>query len=172
MRRVPRHQMLAVIDDMDVELRPQFLEQGRALRRVGAVVAAVDHAQRHLKLGDGALSDVEWLVQLIQLQHASEVVGLRTTSTLRALDAAVAADLVPADGADRLREAWRLASRLRSAITLLTGQTSDVLPSDRRQLDGIGRLLGYPDRSATEVEEDYLGVTRRARRVFEELFYG
>ena len=128
--------------------------------------------RRHLKLGPGSLSDVEWLVQLIQLQHASEVVGLRTTSTLRALDAAVAADLVPAEGADRLREAWRLASRLRSAITLLTGQTSDVLPSDRRQLDGIGRLLGYPDRSATEVEEDYLGVTRRARRVFEELFYG
>ncbi|MFB7250640.1 bifunctional [glutamine synthetase] adenylyltransferase/[glutamine synthetase]-adenylyl-L-tyrosine phosphorylase [Microbacterium sp. NPDC056234] len=128
--------------------------------------------RRHLKLGPGSLSDVEWLVQLIQLQHAAEVVGLRTTSTLQALDAAVADDLVPADGADRLREAWRLASRLRSAITLLTGQTSDVLPSDRRQLDGIGRLLGYPDRSATEVEEDYLGVTRRARRVFEELFYG
>ena len=128
--------------------------------------------RRHLKLGPGSLSDVEWLVQLTQLQHASDVAGLRTTSTLRALDAAVAADLVPADGADRLREAWRLASRLRSAITLLTGQTSDVLPSDRRQLDGIGRLLGYPDRSATEVEEDYLGVTRRARRVFEELFYG
>lgn len=128
--------------------------------------------RRHLKLGPGSLSDVEWLVQLIQLQHASEVPGLRTTSTLQALDAAVAAVLVPSDGAERLREAWRLASRLRSAITLLTGQTSDVLPSDRRQLDGIGRLLGYPDRSATEVEEDYLGVTRRARRVFEELFYG
>ena len=128
--------------------------------------------RRHLKLGPGSLSDVEWLVQIIQLQHASQIEGLRTTSTLQALDAAVAADLVPADGADRLREAWRLASRLRSAITLLTGQTSDVLPSDRQQLDGIGRLLGYADRSATEVEEDYLGVTRRARRVFDELFYG
>jgi len=128
--------------------------------------------RRHLKLGPGSLSDVEWLVQLIQLQHAHAVPGLRTTSTLGALDAAVGAGLVRDEDAERLREAWRLASRLRSAITLLTGQTSDVLPADRRQLDAIGRLLGYPDRSATELEEDYLGVTRRARKTFEQLFYG
>ena len=127
---------------------------------------------RHLKLGPGSLSDVEWLVQLVQLQHAAAVPSLRTTSTLRALDAAVQAELIPADGADLLREAWLLASRLRSAITLLTGKTTDVLPSDRRQLDGIGRLLGYPDRAASDIEEDFLGVTRRARRVFEQLFYG
>lgn len=128
--------------------------------------------RRHLKLGPGTLSDVEWLVQLLQLQHAHAVPGLRTTSTLGALDAAVAVDLVSEDDAARLREAWLLSSRLRSAITLLTGQTSDVLPADRRQLDAIGRLLGYPDRSATELEEDYLGVTRRARKTFEQLFYG
>ena len=82
------------------------------------------------------------------------------------------AGLIPTNAADRLAEAWRLASRLRSANTLLSGQTSDVLPVDRKKLDGIGRLLGYPPRSATQVEEDYLGATRRARRVFEKLFYG
>lgn len=128
--------------------------------------------RRHLKLGPGTLSDVEWLVQLLQLQHAAQVPGLRTTSTLRALDAAVAAGLVEEEDAERLRAAWLLSSRLRSAITLLTGQTSDVLPADRRQLDALARLLGYPNRAATQLEEDYLGVTRRARRTFEHLFYG
>ncbi|MBP3978550.1 bifunctional [glutamine synthetase] adenylyltransferase/[glutamine synthetase]-adenylyl-L-tyrosine phosphorylase [Microbacterium sp. BLY] len=128
--------------------------------------------RRHLKLGPGTLSDVEWLVQLLQLQHATDVPGLRTTSTLHALDAAVQAALVEEDDADRLRAAWLLSSRLRSGITLLTGQTSDVLPADRRQLDALARLLGYPPRSATPLEEDYLAVTRRARRTFEQLFYG
>ena len=94
------------------------------------------------------------------------------TSTMDALTAAEEAGLIPDAAAQRLREAWRLASRLRSANTLLSGHTSDVLPSDRQQLDGIGRILEYPPRSATRVEEDYLGVTRRARRVFEKLFYG
>ncbi|MFS0851989.1 bifunctional [glutamine synthetase] adenylyltransferase/[glutamine synthetase]-adenylyl-L-tyrosine phosphorylase [Microbacterium sp. 179-I 3D4 NHS] len=128
--------------------------------------------RRHLKLGPGTLSDVEWLVQVIQLQHAHRVPALRTTSTMAALDAAVTADLLPADAAERLREAWRLSSRLRSAITILTARTSDVLPADRRELDALARILGYPDRSATELEEDYLAVTRRARRSFEQEFYG
>ena len=60
----------------------------------------------------------------------------------------------------------------RPPMTLLGGQTRDVLPVDPRELDGVGRILGYPDRSATAVEEEYLGVTRRARRDFEKLFYG
>ncbi|GAA1729186.1 bifunctional [glutamine synthetase] adenylyltransferase/[glutamine synthetase]-adenylyl-L-tyrosine phosphorylase [Microbacterium paludicola] len=127
---------------------------------------------RHLKLGPGGLSDVEWLVQLLQLQHARAVPGLRTTSTLAALDAAVEAGLVVAEDAALLRAAWQLAARLRSANTLLSGQTSDVLPTDRRLLDGIGRILEYPAHSATQLEQDWLGTARRARRVFDRLFYG
>lgn len=153
------------------------LQGTREIKRIKARVEGERLPQgadprRHLKLGPGTLSDVEWLVQLFQLQHAHEVPGLRTTSTISALGAAVEAGLVPEPDAQLLREAWRLASRLRSAITLLTGKTSDVLPADRRELDAIARLLGYPDRSATELEEEYLGVTRRARKAYEHLFYG
>jgi glutamate-ammonia-ligase adenylyltransferase len=127
---------------------------------------------RHLKLGRGSLSDVEWLVQLTQLQWGSRVPSLRTTSTLEALDAAVAADLVSGTDASVLRAAWVFASRARSAVTLWANKNSDVLPSDRKALEGIARLLEYPPGSATTLEEDYLGVTRRARAVFERLFYG
>ncbi len=150
------------------------------LREIKRIKARVENERlpqgadpsRHLKLGPGGLSDVEWLVQLLQLQHAHTVPGLRTTSTLGALGAAREAGLVPDAAAERLTEAWRLASRLRSANTLLSGQTSDILPTDRAKLDGIGRLLEYPPRSATRVEEDWLRTARRARRVFEQLFYG
>lgn len=153
------------------------LQGAREIKRIKARVEGERLPQgadprRHLKLGPGTLSDVEWLVQLLQLQHAHDVPALRTTSTIAALDAAVDADLVPAASADLLRQAWRLSSRLRSAITLFTGQTSDVLPTDPRQLDAIGVLLGYPERSAAVLEDDYLGVTRRARKAFETLFYG
>ncbi|TFD46013.1 bifunctional [glutamine synthetase] adenylyltransferase/[glutamine synthetase]-adenylyl-L-tyrosine phosphorylase [Cryobacterium sp. TMT1-2-1] len=127
---------------------------------------------RHLKLGRGSLSDVEWFVQLLQLQHAAAVPGLRTTSTLSALQAAVDADLVAEADAATLRAAWEFASRARSAITLWTNRTSDVLPTDRVQLEGIARMMEYPPGSANALEEEYLAVTRRARAVFERLFYG
>lgn len=152
----------------------------QGLREIKRIKARVENERlpqgadrtRHLKLGPGSLSDVEWLVQLLQLEHAHAVEGMRTTSTLGALRAAQEAGLVGETATEHLADAWRLASRLRSANTLLSGKTSDILPTDRRQLDGIGRLLEYPPRSATRVEEDYLAVTRRARRDFEKLFYG
>ncbi|MGF2947945.1 bifunctional [glutamine synthetase] adenylyltransferase/[glutamine synthetase]-adenylyl-L-tyrosine phosphorylase [Microbacterium alcoholitolerans] len=153
------------------------LQDVREIKRIKARVEGERLPQgadprRHLKLGPGTLSDVEWMVQVLQLQHGHVIPALRTTSTLDALDAAAEANLLPAAGAAKLRDAWILSSRLRTAMTLLTGQTRDVLPSDIRELDGVGRLLGYPDRSATTLEEDFLRVTRRSRRVFEKQFYG
>lgn len=148
----------------------------REVKRIKARVEAERLPQgadprRHLKLGRGSLSDIEWLVQLIQLQHGADVESLRTTSTLEALDAAEEARLLSVQDAATLRDAWVFVARARSALMLWSGKTSDVLPEDRAQLDGIARLLGYPRGSAARFEDDYLRITRRSRRVFERLFY-
>jgi len=127
---------------------------------------------RHLKLGRGSLSDVEWFVQLQQLQHGARVPGLRTTSTLTALAAATHEGLVTSAESKKLKDAWILASRTRSAMTLWTSKTADVLPTDRQQLEGVARLLEYPPGSASRLEDDYLRTTRLARQVFEKRFYG
>ncbi|MEO8529454.1 MAG: bifunctional glutamine-synthetase adenylyltransferase/deadenyltransferase, partial [Pseudolysinimonas sp.] len=149
----------------------------REIKRIKARVEAERLPQgadpaRHLKLGRGSLSDVEWFVQLLQLQHGARVPGLRTTSTLHALSAAVEADLVSAEDAAKLRAAWIIASRARSAMTLWTAKTADVLPTDRQQLEGVARLMEYPPGSASRLEETYLRTTRLARQVFERRFYG
>ncbi len=65
----------------------------QGLREIKRIKARVENERlpqgadpaRHLKLGPGSLSDVEWLVQLLQLEHAHRVPGMRTTSTLSAL---------------------------------------------------------------------------------------
>ncbi|MEJ1229997.1 MAG: bifunctional glutamine-synthetase adenylyltransferase/deadenyltransferase, partial [Galbitalea sp.] len=111
-------------------------------------------------------------VQLLQLQHAADNPGLRTTSTLAALSVAVENGLVPAPDASKLRDAWLIASRARSGMTLWTARTADVLPTDRQALEGVARLLEYPPGSASQLEEDYLRTTRLARHVFENRFYG
>src|SRR5690606_3465122 len=73
----------------------------------------------HTKLGPGGLADVEWVAQLLQLKHAHEVPGLRTTRTLDALDAAVEARLLDAGDATVLEEAWCMATRIRGAVMLV-----------------------------------------------------
>lgn len=149
----------------------------REIRRVKARVESerlprgADSA-RHLKLGRGGLSDVEWLVQLLQLQHAGKHPELRTTSTVPALEAAASLGFLEPDEAALLLQAWRLASRIRSANVIWTGRASDVLPSSRRDLEAVARWCGYPPGNAAALEEDYLRLSRRARAVFERVFYG
>ena len=127
--------------------------------------------KRHIKLGRGGLSDVEWTVQLAQLRHAAEHPGLRTTSTLEALEAAVEAGLVSSDDALVLETAWSMATALRSAVMLYRGRTAEALPADHTELEASARLMGYRPGSAQKLAEEYLGATRRARKVMERLFY-
>jgi len=172
--------VLAAWEELVNDVRyPETIAQNdiREIKRIKARVEAERLPQaadpaRHLKLGRGSLSDVEWFVQLLQLEHGARVDGLRTTSTLSALSAAENAGLVATADAARLHNAWMLASRARSAMTLWTSRTSDVLPTERRSLEGVARLLEYPPGSASVFEEDYLRTTRLARQVFEKRFYG
>ena len=152
------------------------VEQAQQVRRMKA---RVEHERmphgadrtRQLKLGRGGLSDVEWLVQLIQLQHAHKVEGLRTTSTLEALNAAVEANLVAAEDAEVLRDAWLLATKIRGGNVLRGVRQSDLLPTLRDALEAVARWSGYTPGSARQLEEDYLRVTRNARKVYERLFF-
>ncbi|PZT74752.1 MULTISPECIES: bifunctional [glutamine synthetase] adenylyltransferase/[glutamine synthetase]-adenylyl-L-tyrosine phosphorylase [unclassified Streptomyces] len=126
----------------------------------------------HTKLGRGGLSDVEWTVQLMQMRHGRSVPGLRTTRTRPALAAAHEAGLIGADDARTLDEAWVLATRVRNAVMLVRGRPGDTFPSVPRELTAVGRYLGYEEGHVGDMLEDYRRVTRRARAVVEERFYG
>jgi [glutamine synthetase] adenylyltransferase / [glutamine synthetase]-adenylyl-L-tyrosine phosphorylase len=126
----------------------------------------------HVKLGRGGLSDVEWVVQVIQMQHAHRIPALRTTQTLTALDAAVTEGFLDNADAEILRDAWRMATSVRNANTLVRDRPSDLVPTDIRELRAIGYALGYSLDQPGQVLEDYQRLTRRARKVVERIFYG
>jgi [glutamine synthetase] adenylyltransferase / [glutamine synthetase]-adenylyl-L-tyrosine phosphorylase len=150
----------------------------REIRRIKARVEAeriprgADRAL-HVKLGPGGLSDVEWTIQLLQLQHAHAVPALRTTRTGEAMAAAVRDGLLAADDAAALMAAWQLAARIRNAIVLVRGRPGDTLPTRHGELTAVARLLGYPPGDAAQaLEQDWRRAARRARTVMEPLFYG
>ncbi|WP_019064828.1 bifunctional [glutamine synthetase] adenylyltransferase/[glutamine synthetase]-adenylyl-L-tyrosine phosphorylase [Streptomyces prunicolor] len=126
----------------------------------------------HTKLGRGGLSDVEWTVQLMQLQHGWAEPGLRTTRTRAGLAAACAAELISVEDASILDEAWVLATRVRNAVMLVRGRAGDTFPSDPRELAAVGRYLGYGPGHVGDMLDDYRRTTRRARGVVDVLFYG
>lgn len=125
----------------------------------------------HLKLGRGGLADVEWTAQLLQMRYAGQVPRLRTPRTLEALNASVAAGLLQEADAAALARAWRLASHLRNAVTLVRGKPSDQLPHDPRERAAVASLLGYPPGESERMLNDYLRTTRLAHQVVERIFW-
>ena len=128
--------------------------------------------RRHLKLGPGGMTDVEFAAQLVQLRHAHAYERLRVTGTLEAIDAAAQSGVIEADAARRLTDAYRFLSRARNALFLMAGRPIDVLPDKPETLEALGIAMNYRDQPRQELEDDYLRVTRRARRAAEALIYG
>jgi [glutamine synthetase] adenylyltransferase / [glutamine synthetase]-adenylyl-L-tyrosine phosphorylase len=129
-------------------------------------------ARRHLKLGPGGMSDVEFAVQILQHEHGHRVSELRVTGTMEAAAAAREVGLLDTDVLTRLTEAWTFLARLRNALFLMLGRPVDVLPSKPETLEALGIAVGFRDQPRQEVEEHFLRVTRRARKVAEPLIYG
>jgi len=127
--------------------------------------------QFHLKLGKGSLSDVEFAVQLLQLEHGARRPEVRSAATIEALHRLEAAGLLDRDDAATLEASYRFCERARNARYLVTGKPGDALPAGE-VAERVARLMGYLHRPQATLRDDYRRVTRRARRVVERVFFG
>ena len=138
---------------------------------------------QHLKLGPGGLSDVEWTVQLLQLQYAGSHPSLRTVHTLEALAEEEKAGLVSAQEAATLRSAWYCATAVRNACYLWSPSVTraNVLPDSVQDLSGVAACLppafdlqstDLSHHDGQQLANTVLALMRRSRRVMEHLFYG
>ena len=170
-------QFCALVDDV-VYGQPFTEDDMREIRRMKARIERErippgEDPQFHLKLGRGSLSDIEFLVQLLQLQHGGDHPELRVPGTIDAL--AAAARRRPARRRRRRRARSRvplLRAGAQRARTSRAGARRDALPSDRAEIEKLGLLLGYVHQPATSLRDEYRRLTRRARRVVEREFYG
>ena len=145
-------------------------EDVREIRRIKARVEKEriprgEDPEFHLKLGPGALADVEWTAQLLQLQ--SRVPG---EGTLAALASLADAGVLGRDDAATLEDAYRFCTLTRDRLFLLKGAKADSLPA--RGSGDLTKLSLSLDIPATELRETYRRFTRRARAVVERVFYG
>ncbi len=171
------NQFTALIDPLRYPDDGLTDQEVREIRRIKARVETerlprgADPAT-HLKLGRGGLADVEWTIQLMQMQYAHAVPGLRTTRTLLALDAAAGAEVLSQEDVDALKEAWLTVTRIRNGALLWRNRAAESMVTDPQDLVGVAHVLGLGQENSGEMVNDYLRATRRARKVVEKVFYG
>lgn len=129
---------------------------------------------QHVKLGRGGLSDVEWTIQLLQLQHAGHHAQLQVHSTLHALDALEQLNLIGETDAKILRATWQMCTDARNGNYLWSGRANraDILPNDMFSLGGIAVYLGYDANHGQRFLNDIHALMRKCREVTDRLFYG
>ncbi|MGC8833900.1 MAG: hypothetical protein ACP5R4_07570, partial [Armatimonadota bacterium] len=125
-------------------------------------------SDRDLKLGVGGLSDVEFLVQLLQMQYGGGNPRLRRTSTLSALRELGACGILTEEEVRSLADAYRFNLRTRNALYLLGAAQPNVIPEDKRLLVRLAKRLGY--RSPDELAAEHRALAAKARGIFENRF--
>ena len=126
----------------------------------------------HTKLGRGALTDVEWTVQLLTMQNGQVSENLKNTSTMAALRELASAEFISEADAEILRDAWVTATKARNGIVLVKGKRKDQLPTVGKPLAQVAAASGWDPTESQEFLDDYLKKTRRARRVVDKIFWG
>ncbi|UQA79719.1 bifunctional [glutamine synthetase] adenylyltransferase/[glutamine synthetase]-adenylyl-L-tyrosine phosphorylase [Gardnerella vaginalis] len=167
-----------VVNDLRYSLEPLSESQLAEIRKLKARMEAERlprgvSRDRHLKLGRGGLSDVEWTVQLLQLQYAGKYESLRTVGTMQALKALKELHLIEDEDANVLERCWHMCSAVRNANFLWSGslERADVIPTDSYSLGGIATYLGYDPNQGRVFENDLMAVMRQCREVMSRLFY-
>ncbi len=110
--------------------------QRRAHARSG-----IDSAN-NIKLGDGGIREIEFVVQLAQLIRGGRMPALQKRGLLEALHAECAAGLVPEEDARRLEEAYRYLRRTEHALQYREDAQTHLLPGDPAQRAGLAAALG------------------------------
>ncbi|HBH52603.1 MAG TPA: glutamine synthetase adenylyltransferase [Planctomycetaceae bacterium] len=108
------------------------------------------------KLSPGALVDVEYLVQGLQITHGAERPAVRSTNTLQAITALEQAGIIPPYDASRLCEAYNFLRQLIGALRIVRGNARDltVPPVDSEEYAYLARRLGYEDNLPRLAEDE------------------
>jgi glutamate-ammonia-ligase adenylyltransferase len=125
--------------------------------------------RRHVKLGPGGISDIEFIVQVLQLQHGRRVRGLRRTDTFEGIRQLAKHGLLTEADAKTLTRGLALLRRVELRLQIVRKRPEHVLPEDAVELGRLARRLGYQGDVATAGRlfyEDYLHATSAIREVF------
>ncbi|MDR3537863.1 MAG: bifunctional [glutamine synthetase] adenylyltransferase/[glutamine synthetase]-adenylyl-L-tyrosine phosphorylase [Acetobacteraceae bacterium] len=156
----------AAVADIHAMKRRIDQHKGTALTASRDPVAQI--AGHNVKLGEGGIREIEFLVQTLQLVWGGRDPDLRTPTTLGALHLLVGAGRVPRRAAAELEEAYRFLRQVEHRLQMVADRQTHEVPEKPAELARIATFLGYPDPPA--FAEALLRQLNRVRRRYAEVF--
>jgi glutamate-ammonia-ligase adenylyltransferase len=128
----------------------------------------------NVKYSPGALVEVEYAVQYLQVEHGRALPQLRTPSTLEALDRLREAGRVQPDERFRLRAAYVFWREVADALRMVRGNARDLLlpETGSDEMRFLARRLGYTGPGWEEAAAAFLADLARHRDAVSRFFNG
>ena len=130
-----------------------------------------------VKLGQGSIRDVEFVVQYLQLVHGAKEPGVRSFNTLDALVRLADCGFLHADEYRLLTDGYVFLRTIEHALQLVHNKQTHELPKDEKELSYLARRLDFGNgahfldhyrrhcEAVRTVYDRYLGERDKARQV-------
>ena len=120
-------------------------EAAHRLRRERRAREGTALADDHVKLAPGAIRDVEFIVQVLQLLYGGRHPEIRQPSTLAAIETLNRSGLLPDSEASGLQDAYLFMRRLEHYLQMQEDRQTFVLPESSSRRTAVARLMGFGD---------------------------
>lgn len=101
-------------------------------------------SDQNIKLGEGGIREIEFIVQLIQLIRGGRMPSLQQRHLLTALHAEQEAGLLSSEIAETLEQAYRFLRRLEHIIQYQNDTQTHLLPNNQEGIIAIAAAIGLP----------------------------
>ena len=98
-------------------------------------------SQRNIKLGEGGIREIEFIVQLAQLVRGGQMPSLRQASFFNALEAEDQANIIDQEQKQRLEEAYRFLRRIEHLLQYKNDQQTHLLPDNDQDLSHLAQFF-------------------------------
>lgn len=149
------------------ETGPDLKAQITSLRaRMEKEKACETETRYNIKLGPGGLMDIETIVQYLMLKHGKTNNGLRINSTLKAIKALIAAQIIEKNAAGPMLDGYKSLREILSRIRLFSNHATDHLDINSEQLNQIAKSLGFDNKKS--LVEKFLTTRKTIRNIYDE----
>lgn len=126
-----------------------------------------DAAPLNLKRAAGGTLDVEFLVQLLQLEYAAANPTVLTPSTQLGLERLATVGALTVADAEQLGDGYRFLRRVESGLRLLETTPRHDLPADAQELGQLALLIGHSN--PEKLRDRVVSIMAENRSAFERL---
>jgi glutamate-ammonia-ligase adenylyltransferase len=136
-------------------------------QRIENEVVRAGELERNVKLGRGGIREIEFVAQALQLLHAGRQPFLQGAQTLPCLQKLAQYELLGAEDARLLAEAYRFLRDLEHRLQMEDDRQTHTVPAERPARERLSRLMASPTLKAFETA--YKTHTCQVRRLFDKV---